>query len=60
MIERFTLSEDESRLDYRVTITDPATFTGSFDLTRYWVWRPEIPLGSWRCGESQDVPGATL
>ena len=58
LVERFTPSEDESRLDYRVTVTDPVNFTQSFDLTRYWVWRPEIPLASWRCGESQDFATA--
>ncbi len=53
LVERFTLSEDEARLDYRVTITDPVNFTESFDLTRYWTWRPEIPVGTWNCGKSQ-------
>ena len=27
IVERFTLSEDETRLDYRITVTDPYTFT---------------------------------
>ncbi len=53
LVERFTLSEDESRLDYRVTITDPVNFTESFDLTRYWTWRPEIPVGPWNCEGSR-------
>ena len=52
------MSEDESRLDYRVTITDPITFTQPFDLTRFWVWRPEIALASWDCGEPQDLASA--
>lgn len=59
LVERFTLSEDESRLDYRVTITDPANFTEPFDLTRYWMWRPGIPLGAWNCGEPQEVAAST-
>lgn len=51
LLERFTLSENEDRLDYRVTITDPATLATPFDLTRYWVWRPEVTLGRWDCQE---------
>ena len=41
-VERFTLSEDQNRLDYRITVTDPVTFTETFELTRYWIWRPEL------------------
>lgn len=53
LLERFTLNATEDRLDYRITITDPATFTMPFDLTRYFVWRPEIVVGRWDCQESQ-------
>ena len=49
LVERFTLSEDEQRLDYRILITDPETFTRPFELTRYWVWRPEIVVQRWDC-----------
>jgi hypothetical protein len=49
LVERFTLSADEQRLDYRILITDPATFTRPFELTRYWVWRPEIVVQRWDC-----------
>lgn len=62
MSERFTLSADEQRLDYALTITDPATFTEPVTLTSHWVWRPgetikpydciETP-GSWTVGEKQ-------
>jgi hypothetical protein len=51
LLERFTLSENEDRLDYRVTITDPANYSAPFDLTRYLVWRPEVTLGRWDCQE---------
>ncbi len=53
LLERFTLSEDEDQLDYRVTITDPATFTAPFDLTRYWIWRPEVTVGRWDCQQPE-------
>ncbi len=35
LVERFTLSADENRLDYRRLISDPETFTHPFELTRY-------------------------
>ncbi|MGI9257469.1 MAG: DUF6152 family protein [Gammaproteobacteria bacterium] len=47
--ERFTVSDDGNRLDYRLLISDPGTFAEDFDLTRYWVWRPEIVVGRWDC-----------
>lgn len=48
-VERFTPSDDETRLDYRITITDPATFTDTFDLARYFVWRPELRVNNYDC-----------
>ena len=35
--ERFWLSEDPGRLDYRLTIDDPATFTETAHYERYWL-----------------------
>ena len=35
--ERFSLSDDQSRLDFRVTITDPVTFTEPVTLTGHWL-----------------------
>ena len=35
--ERFTVSEDQTRLDYRLTVTDPDTFTEPAVYDRYWV-----------------------
>ncbi len=37
LLERFTLSEDQSRLDYHLTIEDPATFTGPATLKTHWL-----------------------
>ncbi len=53
LLERFTPSQDGSRLDYRITITDPNTFSEPFELGRYWIWRPEIEVGEYRCEEAQ-------
>ncbi|MDG2089090.1 MAG: DUF6152 family protein [Arenicellaceae bacterium] len=35
--ERYTLSEDQSRMDYKVTITDPVMLTAPFIKTGVWV-----------------------
>jgi len=40
IVERFTPSNDGTRLNYTMTITDPATFTAPLELKRSWVWRP--------------------
>jgi hypothetical protein len=52
-IERFTLNAAEDRLDYRITVADSATFTESFDLTRYWIWRPELSVNAYDCVASE-------
>jgi hypothetical protein len=49
LVEQFTLNEDQERLDYRITISDPETFTEPFDLTRYWIWRPGMTVQEWNC-----------
>jgi hypothetical protein len=40
IVERFTATGDGTRLQYTMTITDPATFTEPVELKRSWVWRP--------------------
>ena len=37
VIERFSLSDDQGRLDFRITITDPVTFTEPAVLTGQWL-----------------------
>jgi hypothetical protein len=37
MLETFTLSTDQSRLDYRLVITDPTTFAEPAVYERYWL-----------------------
>ena len=36
IVERFSLSEDQTRLDFEVTVTDPSTFTSPATLAGYW------------------------
>ena len=51
LVERFVPSDDYSRLDYRITVTDPETFTEPFDLTRYFVWQPGDTVHPYDCLE---------
>ena len=51
VVERFIPNESYDRLDYRITVTDPEYFTESFDLTRYFVWRPENIVHPYECLE---------
>ena len=37
IIERFVLSDDQSRLDFDISVTDPATFTRPAHLSGYWL-----------------------
>ena len=49
MVERFTLSEDGSRLDYSLTVTDPANFTEPVTVSKFWVWYPEMTVEPFQC-----------
>ncbi len=55
LLERFTPGDDGSRLDYRLTITDVSTFTDSFEVGRYWLWRPEMVVGDYDCEQDQKL-----
>ena len=37
VLERYTLSEDQSRLDFHMSVTDPATFTEPATFDKYWL-----------------------
>ncbi|HSG64516.1 MAG TPA: DUF6152 family protein, partial [Gammaproteobacteria bacterium] len=37
VLERYTLSDDQSRLDFHMTVTDPATLTEPATFDRYWL-----------------------
>ena len=48
-MERFTLTDDGSRLEYEMTVTDPATFTEPVVLTKSWAWRPNDEVRPYDC-----------
>ncbi len=47
--ERFTLSEDETRLDYESIHVDPETFTDAARQTGYWNWIPGEQVKPYNC-----------
>jgi len=52
LVERFRLSDDETRLDYLLTATDPATFTEPVTFDGYWVWVPGEQIKRYDCAVS--------
>ena len=53
LVERFTPSADGSRLDYAMTLTDPATFTEPVVLEKYWLWLPDVRVEPYECTVSE-------
>jgi len=51
LVERFTPNADFTRLDYRISVTDPAYFTEPFELSRYFIWKPEMTVQAYDCLE---------
>jgi hypothetical protein len=49
IVERFAPTPDGARLDYRLTVTEPAVFTQPVVLENYWIWVPEIEILSYDC-----------
>jgi hypothetical protein len=47
--ERFTPSDDGSRMDYKMRITDPATFAEPIELQKYWLYVPGVTVESYGC-----------
>ena len=47
--ERFELSDDQTHLNYRVTVTDPVTFTESVTREKYWIWIPGVEIQPYQC-----------
>jgi hypothetical protein len=52
IVERFTPSSDGTRLNYTMTVTDPATFTQPVELSRSWVWRRGETVKPYDCVEA--------
>lgn len=52
IVERFTLSDDQRRLDYQITVADPRTFTEPVSRSRYWADLGE-PMEIYNCVPSE-------
>ena len=49
VVERFSLNEEGSRLEYEQTITDPWLFIEPYTRTRSWVWVPGDQVRPFAC-----------
>ena len=47
--ERFTPSEDGSRMDYKMKVTDAAIFTEPVELHKYWLYIPGVTVEPYDC-----------
>ena len=52
--ERFVLEDDAGRLNYRISVTDPATLTAPYEYDALWVWEPTEVLGRYDCRVEPD------
>ncbi len=51
IVERFTPSADGSRLDYQMTVTDPAAFVEPAELGYFWIYVPGVTVEPYDCLE---------
>lgn len=56
IVERFMLSEDDTRLEWEATITDPATFVGPAILRLSWQWIPGEAIRPYECALPDSDP----
>lgn len=51
IIEHFTTDDTNGQLLYRISVTDPKTFTEPVALEKYWTWRPGEEIQRFDCTE---------
>lgn len=49
LVERFEIIEEGRNLNYSLTVTDPAVFTGPVLLEKLWVWHPSNEIKPYDC-----------
>jgi hypothetical protein len=48
-VETFSVQEDGARLNYTMTVTDPATFTEPVELEKSWLWLSAMTIEPFDC-----------
>jgi hypothetical protein len=49
IVEYFTPVEDGSRMEYRMIVTDPSTFTEPVELQKHWLYVPGVTVQPYEC-----------
>jgi len=49
IVERFTLAEDGSRLDWTMRVSDPATFTEPVEVDKFFFYVPGVEVRDYEC-----------
>lgn len=49
IVERFSLRREDGRLDYEVTVSDPAYLAEPAVWIAHWIWRPAIQIQTFDC-----------
>jgi hypothetical protein len=49
IVERFTPTDSGGRLEYELTVTDPANFTEPVVRGKSWVWLPDVRVEPYEC-----------
>lgn len=47
--ERFVVDDEEGKLHYFLTVTDPWALTEPFEKELLWIWTPGVEVGSYNC-----------
>jgi hypothetical protein len=47
--ERFVIDDEEGKLHYYLTVTDPWALTEPFEKELLWIWTPGVEVGSYNC-----------
>ena len=53
IVERFTLSEDETRIDHEIIVTDPQYLAEPAIWDAFWVWKPGVRIRPFECALRQ-------
>ncbi|MFP6827683.1 MAG: DUF6152 family protein, partial [Gammaproteobacteria bacterium] len=58
IVERLTPTADGKRLDYTMTMTNPAVFTEPTTFSKYWFWVPGETVAPYECEQTAGTPAA--